>query len=262
MLGVIVFLLTTLISTLALWYLERAQHLSFMDSFWMTVVTMTTVGYGDIYPKTVAGRLFTICVPMLCGIGAMAYLISLLSSHIIRKGSGLMAITDESKIRFKDHILIINFPTEGKILSLLEALQSHPKFARRSFVLIADDIKSCPERLIKQKNFYFVKGHPSLLRVLEKANAAHASAAVLLAKNPKEVDSDGLTIQVALMLEQMHQKAGKTLPIVAEVISADSIDPLRAAGVETVVCLEKMVPPILAKALAEEIAGPLSSDME
>lgn len=251
-LGVIVLFVITFGSSVVLWHLEQDSHLTFMDSLWMTVVTMTTVGYGDIYPKTFAGRLFTIFVPMICGIGAMAYLISLLSASIIRRGVGLVAVNDELKVKFKNHVLIVNCPTEGKVLTLLDTLQSEQKFEKCSFVLITDDVDACPELLAKRKNFYFIKGNPALVHVLDRANASHASAAILLARDPRNINSDGLTIQVALMLEQMHRNVGKEITTVAEVISPDSIAPLQVAGVEVIVCLETVVPPLLAEALLRE----------
>jgi len=36
------------------------EHLKWLDSLYFTVVTLATVGYGDITPKTDAGKLFTI----------------------------------------------------------------------------------------------------------------------------------------------------------------------------------------------------------
>ena len=43
-------------------YIEREQGLSWADSLYFTIVTITTVGYGDVHPQTEAGRLFAIPV--------------------------------------------------------------------------------------------------------------------------------------------------------------------------------------------------------
>src|SRR5918911_1636677 len=48
---------------------------SVMDSLYMTVETVTTVGYGDMSPKSLAGRLFAI-VFMIVGVGTVAYVLS------------------------------------------------------------------------------------------------------------------------------------------------------------------------------------------
>ncbi len=44
------------------------EDLSWVDSWYFTIVTLTTVGYGDIYPSTTAGRLFT-SFYLLVGVG-------------------------------------------------------------------------------------------------------------------------------------------------------------------------------------------------
>jgi voltage-gated potassium channel len=48
------------------------EKLSFLNSIWLTVITLATVGYGDIYAHTEAGRVFTILL-ILFGLGAVAY---------------------------------------------------------------------------------------------------------------------------------------------------------------------------------------------
>jgi voltage-gated potassium channel len=35
------------------------EHLSWLDAYYFSVVTLTTVGYGDIVPRTDAGKIFT-----------------------------------------------------------------------------------------------------------------------------------------------------------------------------------------------------------
>lgn len=51
------------------------------DSLWWAVVTLTTVGYGDIYPVTVGGKLFTVII-LLLGLGIVAVPTGLLASAL------------------------------------------------------------------------------------------------------------------------------------------------------------------------------------
>ena len=47
------------------------EDLDLGEAAWLTATTATTVGYGDIYPVTIGGRLFTVVVLMV-GIGIVA----------------------------------------------------------------------------------------------------------------------------------------------------------------------------------------------
>jgi voltage-gated potassium channel len=62
---------------------ETNQHLSTWDGVWWAVSTVTTVGYGDIYPRTTDGRLIAIVV-MLVGIGFIAILTAGAAERFIR----------------------------------------------------------------------------------------------------------------------------------------------------------------------------------
>jgi voltage-gated potassium channel len=53
------------------------------DGIWWAVVTMTTVGYGDFYPKEVSGQIVGIVV-MLVGIGFLSVLTATVASHFVR----------------------------------------------------------------------------------------------------------------------------------------------------------------------------------
>ncbi|HMK36217.1 MAG TPA: ion channel [Desulfomonilaceae bacterium] len=242
-------LVIMIVSTLGFWVLEKDQNLTFFESFWVSVVTMTTVGYGDLYPKSVAGRIFAMVVTMMGGIGVMAYLVSFLATKVIEREIKLMK--GQINVDFEEHILIINCPNEEKVHAIIDELRIDNKSHDVPIVLISDDFETCPDQLMKRKNFYFVRGTPVLARVLENANAHQASQAVLLAKDPKSAQSDGLTTQVALALEGMHRKSGRKLYIVAEAVSRDSIEPLKTAGVDDVVCLETIVPPVLVQAILD-----------
>lgn len=73
------------LSAVGIYYCERyAQPDNFQSVFsglWWAVVTLTTVGYGDVYPVTVGGRIFTFFILML-GLGVVAVPTGLLASAL------------------------------------------------------------------------------------------------------------------------------------------------------------------------------------
>lgn len=55
---------------------------SYLDAVYFAAATMTTVGYGDITPHTIGGKIFTI-VYLFTGVGIALYGISLMASHFV-----------------------------------------------------------------------------------------------------------------------------------------------------------------------------------
>lgn len=66
-----------LVGTLAYHYLEGW---SVIDSFYFSVVTLTTIGYGDFAPQTDAGKLFTVLY-IVIGIGMILSFINTIQHH-------------------------------------------------------------------------------------------------------------------------------------------------------------------------------------
>ena len=76
------------LASVGIYYFERnAQPEAFASVFhamWWTVVTLTTVGYGDVVPVTIGGRIFTSIVLVL-GLGVIAVPSGLLASALTRE---------------------------------------------------------------------------------------------------------------------------------------------------------------------------------
>jgi hypothetical protein len=60
---------------------EYVEQWSFVDSFYFSIVTLATVGYGDHYPITVAGKLFT-SVYIAVGVTIFLLFVNELSRYI------------------------------------------------------------------------------------------------------------------------------------------------------------------------------------
>ncbi len=61
------------------YYIEKW---SYIDALYFSAATMTTVGYGDITPKTFPGKIFTI-IYVFAGVGIALYGLSLIASHFV-----------------------------------------------------------------------------------------------------------------------------------------------------------------------------------
>jgi voltage-gated potassium channel len=66
--------------------IDTGDFTSFWDGVWWAVVTVTTVGYGDIQVHTVPGRIVAIAL-MLLGIGFLAVLTATVASHFVKVDS-------------------------------------------------------------------------------------------------------------------------------------------------------------------------------
>jgi voltage-gated potassium channel len=93
-------------SSLCMYSLEHeAQPEVFQNAFsgfWWAVSTLLTVGYGDIYPITIPGRLFGICITFL-GVGMVAIPTGILSAGFVEQYTKLKSMNDyslEEDIRF------------------------------------------------------------------------------------------------------------------------------------------------------------------
>jgi voltage-gated potassium channel len=95
---------------------------SFIDAFFMTVITLTTVGFGEVRPLSSAGRWFTVLL-ILFGVGTVVYSLSVVAEYLYSANVGkrlwrrrMQNIID----KMNDHVIVIGYGRVGQ--SAIESL--------------------------------------------------------------------------------------------------------------------------------------------
>jgi len=218
-------------STYGFYHFERSAkpELSLSDGLWWSFVTMTTVGYGDLFPVTSAGR-FLVAIPtMFLGIGFLGYLLSNVAESLLearsREVRGMKTITD------RDHVLLIHYTDQNRVWQLVRELRADPATKDKAVVVVDDRLEELPLELLDQ-GVRFVRGNPTLNETLERANFRDATHAVVLAQDPADPRSDDLSLAVALTLENLR----RDIHTVVECVDPRKVDVIRRTGCDSVVC--------------------------
>jgi len=98
---------------------------SFWDALWLALVTMTTVGYGDVVPVTPQGRLVAVMV-MLVGIGVFTFFLSSLAVGL----SGLVLVGDDTLP-----------PLERKKRALADMVRNLESLSDEEFQALINDLR-------------------------------------------------------------------------------------------------------------------------
>ncbi|MCA9542915.1 MAG: NAD-binding protein [Myxococcales bacterium] len=207
--------------------------LSWGDAVWWSVVTMTTVGYGDLFPETVAGRYLIGFPTMLFGISILGYVLSITASVLIEvRTKELRGMSD---VTFEDHFLLVHWPGLGRAQAVVGELRGDPKTARTPIVLIDDRLEELPESLARL-GVSFVRGNPTKLDTLERAHYQKAKQALVLARDQLDPASDHATLAAVLTIEQLRPEINTT----GECVDPDNLELFARAGCDDMVCIAQL----------------------
>ncbi len=211
---------------------DAQPGLTLLDSLWWAMVTMTTVGYGDYFAQTAAGRFLVSYPAMLFGIGLVAYLAGTVAESVIdrlgKRRRGLLAV------EMQDHFVICNCPNAAKVIQFVSELRQHADCARRDIVLVGDQYEELPIEL-EQLHFRYVRGNPTQEDVLARACAMQSAGVFVFALDPSNPDSDTATLAIGLTLETLSREAGIDLRVIVQLASKKNEKMMRRAGVDGIV---------------------------
>jgi len=95
------------------------EHMSILDSFYMSVITISTVGFQEVKPLSPAGRIFTMCL-IVAGVGSAVYLFAIIGELIVegrlREFLGKSAMN--RKIHdLKEHVIVCGYGRFGRAVA-------------------------------------------------------------------------------------------------------------------------------------------------
>ncbi len=171
--GVALVLLSTFaIGVVGFHYIEK---LSWMDSVYFTFVTLSTIGFGDITPATLYGKILVIFVATL-GIASFATVItSIVQSMVSERMNRVLGLLNPYA---KGHVVVCGWNETVKA-----AIKELLALTDKQIVIVDDKLDRVP---IDDPRVEFVKGDYKDLSVLKRAGVDKASDVLVATGNDSE----------------------------------------------------------------------------
>jgi len=192
---------------------------SFFDAFYMTIITVSTVGYKEVAPLSLGGKIFTLIL-IVGGVGTVVYALGIMVEFLVE--GHFTGILGRRRMRkqiekLKNHYIICGFGRVGEQIS--KELES----ASVPFVIIdnnAERISKC-----EQENLLNIEGDASEDQILEAAGLKKAKGLIAV------VDNDADNVMVTLSAKGLNPE----IFVVARAEYEESERKLKKAGANRVV---------------------------
>ncbi len=173
----------------ALWLFGVAGYMviegwSLLDSFYMTAITLSTVGYGEVHPLDPAGRIFTV-VLLVWGTGTFFYAVGVITDAFFEghlKGLLEKRRMDKAIGRLSNHYIICGFGRIGRTIAKVFQEKGIP------VVIVERDQEVIKE--VAETGFPFIQGDATKDEVLVAAGVKRAKGIICVLRS----DADNVYI--------------------------------------------------------------------
>jgi voltage-gated potassium channel len=206
-----------------------------VDAFWWSFVTITTVGYGDITPSTIGGRIIGVVV-MVFGIGILGMFTATIASAFVdtklREGKGVKGV------KVKNHFIICGWSYKAK--EIIAELRADKKVHNRPIVIVAD----IPEKPLEDENTFFLHGEVDV-DIMQKANLREASVVMVL--TDENLDSYSRDAKVVLNTLTIR-KLNPNVYICVEISDTRNMQHGELAGADEIIVIGELSGNLLVQA--------------
>ncbi len=213
---------------------------TFADAIWWGIVTVTTIGYGDIVPITSGGRVIG-TILIIFGFCSLTIFTAILASVFVE--DKLKGAKGLKKVKLNGHFVIcgINSSTEY----MLKAFQEKKSF-NKSIVLVGNhsvEIFESIQSKFTKLNLQFVRGDQTQVEILNRASISSAERVFIMSdeQNSREM-ADDYTIVVVNTVKYVNPDVKLTV----QLLNASKKHLLRRSGVDEILVYDELSGYILA----------------
>jgi voltage-gated potassium channel len=210
------------IGTVGYWFID---DFSLLDAFFMTIITIATVGYGEVQPLSEAGKVFTIFL-IITSFGTFAYAVTAITRFVVdgefneffkhRKLNAAIA-------KLSDHVIICGYGRNGR--QAAHVLKKH----HRRFVVVESD-PAITSAITHKFSDLVINGDSTNDEILLKAGILRAKA--LITTLPADADN----LFIVLSARNLNPK----LTIISRASEENSDTKLKIAGADNVIMPDKV----------------------
>jgi voltage-gated potassium channel len=214
--GLFAFIIIVAIGTIGY---EVIEGWSFLDSAYMTITTITTVGFSEVHPLSEAGRIFSIFL-IIGGVGGALYILTTIMGYIIEGQFGITMGRRRMKTkiaRLKKHFILCGYGRVGEEIALTFSEEGVP------FVVISNNEEHVARA--EKEGYLAIFGDATSDEVLEEAGIKRAYG--LVSAVGSDTDNTFITLSA--------RETRPDLFIEARCSSSASEGKLRRAGADRVI---------------------------
>ena len=212
------------------------ENYSFLDALYMTIITMSTVGFEEIKPLSGAGQVFTSFL-IIISFGIFAYAVTTLTRYIVDGIFRHYFMDTKIKNRvskLKNHVIVCGYGRNGK--QAMEELTMHKVEA-----VIIDSAESIIDQIRVYPNVLYIQGDATNDETLKNANIQNAQALITALPN------DANNLFVVLSAREINPN----LKIISRASDAQTVKKLKSAGATNVIMPDRIGGQRMAKLVAQ-----------
>lgn len=198
---------------------------TFVEAFYMTMITITTAGYLEVHPLSDSGRIFT-SFYLVTNIGIFFYGATTIVGLVIEGEfkNFYKNFNVKKKIsELKNHVIVCGYGRNGKQVCMELKDDNHPYMIIEKRVNIVEELKA------DEKNL-FIEGDATEEEVLIDAGIRNAKA--IITTLPEDPDN----VYVVLTARELNP----SITIISRASNESSVNKLKRAGANNVIMPEKI----------------------